>query len=396
MKRKQHHINISLAVFAASISITLIFSSCKKTLPAVNAPEDYVASSFSQVFDAFWNGMNNNYVFWGIDTTNWDAMYNRYKPVFANLNINNVNDKKKSIEYFRQMTDGLIDSHFTLSFANDISDSSVQPALDRKLRNPGFHSPYFYSTVDAFRYLDSTFVYGYDSTTNPGQTTFALAGTINKNILFFSCSAFELAAAYQSANPNGVKPVLQYFFNYLQNPPTGFRGVIIDVRGNGGGEIEDLNFFVGRLISAPLKIGYTRYKNGNGRLDYTPWIDATITPQPGSRAVTQPIVVLADNFSVSLAELTTMAIHTLPNGKFIGETTWGANGPIAPNQFFNGGQFTAANFLYAYTSSSMFKYLDGNIYEGKGFPPDIPVTFNTRLLSRGDDPAMDAALNFIP
>jgi len=171
--------------------------------------------------------------------------------------------------------------------------------------------------------------------------------------------------------------------------------LIIDVRGNGGGDINDLNFLVGRLISSPLKIGYTRYKNGNGRLDYTPWVDASITPQPGARAVTQPVVVLADNFSVSLAELTTMAIHAMPNGKFIGETTWGANGPIAPNKYFNAGQFTAANFLFAYTSSSMFKYIDGNIYEGKGFPPDIAVPFDGRLLSRGDDPSLDAALNLM-
>ena len=62
--------------------IVLFLSSCRKDLKNVETPENYIGGSFSEVFDAFWNGMNNNYVFWDIDTTNWDNMYKIYKPIF--------------------------------------------------------------------------------------------------------------------------------------------------------------------------------------------------------------------------------------------------------------------------------------------------------------------------
>ena len=202
---------------------------------------------------------------------------------------------------------------------------------------------------------------------------------------------FGLKSSYEASNNNDIKKVLDYFFAKLANP-AGLKGVIIDVRGNPGGDVRDLNFLLGRMISSPLTFGYTRYKSGNGRLDYTPWAPAIITPQAGAKGLNIPVVALADAWSVSLAELTTMAIHTMPNGKFIGETTWGANGPISPNQNFNGGQFTAANFLYAYTSSSEFKYLNGSIYEGKGFPPDIYVPYNEAALSKAMTLHLEAAI----
>ena len=99
-----------------------------------------------------------------------------------------------------------------------------------------------------------------------------------------------------------------------------------------------------------------------------------------------------------MAELTAMAVHALPNGNghTVGETTWGANGPLADNEILNGGQFTAANFLFAYTSSSMFKYIDGNIYEGKGFPPDYNVPFDLHAFQTTGDTQLEKALSLMP
>ena len=46
----------------------------------------------------------------------------------------------------------------------------------------------------------------------------------------------------------------------------------------------------------------------------------------------------------------------------------------------------------ASVDSSEFKYLDNNIYESKGFPPDIAVPFNEGALNQGRDPALEAAI----
>ena len=361
----------------------------------METPENYIGGSFSEVFTAFWNGMNNNYVFWDIDTTNWDNMYKIYKPIFDSLDINKTSDVQKSVQYFRAMTDGLIDSHYNLSFATPISDSTVSPSYDRKLKAGIIRPAYVFYDYDANYYLDSGYVYGKDSINLlEGDTTEAIAGTINGNVLYLGFNQFNLKNSYNSAD-NGVKKVLKYFINHLRNSANPLKGVVIDVRGNGGGDISDLNFLVGNLISSQLTVGYTRYKSGDGRLDYTPWAPAIVTPQPGAANVTVPIVAIADIWTTSMAELTAMAIHTLPNGHIVGERTWGANGPLTANENLNGGQFTAANFLFAYTSSSMFKYIDGNIYEGKGFPPDYDVPFNLNSFQTSGDKQLEKALSLM-
>lgn len=375
------------------ISLVLIyFVSCKKNIPSII--NNATPTNFSQVFDEFWNGMNTNYLYWDIDTTNWDAVFKKYKPIFSQLDLQSKDDVQRSVGYFREMTSGLIDNHYAISFLNNtVKDSFVFPSLERKERSKNFHSPFLYISVDS-NYLDRGFVSGKYLTSKNVQIE-AVCGTINNKILYFYCSQFALQEAYSSNATNGVKMVLQYFFNQLQNMPLNIKGLIVDVRNNSGGNLVDLNFFVGHFIDKPLLFGYTHYKSGNGRLSYTPWINATITPVANNKALTVPIIVMADSYSVSLAEAVTMAIHRMQNSTFIGETTWGATGPITDNVIYNDGQFIVPSFLSAYTSSAAFKYADGNSYESKGFPPDIAVSFNLLSLLTGDDSQLDKAISII-
>ncbi len=361
--------------------------------------------------------MNNSYVFWGIDTTNWDNMHNIYAPKFAALNLYDSTDDATAITYFKAMVDGLVDSHYSLFPGGGF----IQPAHDRKLNNPQFienlfqSAPYIPSVDGKFYYtnaIDSLYlgskVVGVD-TTSANANMYAITGLVSgTNILYLSFSKFALVSEYQGGSAK-VKAVLDSFFAQLKN--SAVTGLIIDVRGNGGGDVSDLNFLVGSLISSPLNVGYTRSKSGTGRLDYTPWAPAVVTPTAGATAFSKPIVVLADGESVSMAELTTMSLKQLPNTTFVGDTTWGANGPLTTNSVFNAGSFNFGN-LYtnietgavtyygnAYTSSVMFKYINGNIYEGKGFPPDydIKVTPSQVFLPNNyvDDPQLDKAIKLL-
>jgi len=144
-----------------------------------------------------------------------------------------------------------------------------------------------------------------------------------------------------------------------------------------------------------LQFGYTRYKIGSGRLDYTPWIKAMITPQPGANVAKAPVVALIDNYSISLSEAVAMSVHCLPNGVLIGETTWGATGPITNNVIYNDGSFNVPGFLSVYTSSAAFKYVNGKIYEGIGFPPDIAISVNASLVNAGTDQILDKAISLV-
>lgn len=367
--------------------------SCREDFPNVDSPENSLGYNYRQVFEAYWNGMNTNYVFWDIDPTDWDAMYRQYKPLFAKLDVNNPQDENVAHTYFREMTARLVDSHYTLVF-EDTSLSSINPSSDRRKKEPDYHDPidanHFSVTVPTY-YLQEALI---GSATSSEGTTTAISGRIENNILYFYCSSFFLSIYYNQVRNNGVKLVLQDFFNRL-GAMSNIEGVVIDVRGNGGGDLDDLNFLIGRMIDKPLNFGYTRSKRGNGRLDYGPWIPAFVTPQNGSRSIISPIVVLADLHSVSMAEITTMAVGVLPNGYFVGERTWGAHGPLTDNEVFDGGQFSSPFFTLVYTSSLMFKDYHGVIHEGVGLMPDIEVKYNKEALSENRDPQLERALQLI-
>jgi carboxyl-terminal processing protease len=368
----------------------LLSTACKKNIP--NPVDDQPPASFSQAFDEFWNELNVNYVYWDIDTTNWDALYKQYKPVFSSLRIGDTADLAASVGYFRKMTDGLIDHHFLITFTDGVlNDSSIFPAGDQWKSNPAFRFSYSYLGSD-MHYLDSGYQLGTDYST--GSTVITLSGTIHSDILFFTCNQFLLSAAFQSSVSNGVRPVLNYFFQRLENP-AGLKAIVLDFRDNPGGDANDLNFLVGQFIDQPLRVGYTRNKSGNGRLDYTPWVGVTVSPQAGAKAVTLPVYILADRYSQSMAEIITMALRALPQCKVVGETTFGATGPFAENALYDDGSFELPGFLSVTTSSVEFKYIDGKIYEGLGFPPDYPVPFNVQALSLGDDPQLDEALSLV-
>jgi carboxyl-terminal processing protease len=375
--------------------IFLLLISCKKNNPYPNTGNGS-SSSFSDVFSIFWKGMNENYLYWDIDTTNWDRVYEQFSPVFKKLNLQNDTDIKKSVGYFRQMTYGLIDSHCNITFdSNVIADSVVFPSFDRKVKNPGYHNPYSYAKIDS-TYLDPGFYAGFDSINTINQSPlFSLCGTIRNEVLYFSCNEFSLFTSYNSPNQNSVQNTLNYFFSMLNHMPSNIKELILDFRDNPGGELSDLNFVIGRFITTPLHFGYTRYKSGTGRLDYTPWLNAYVNPEPGSQALQIPIVVLADNFSASLTEIIVMAIHSLKNGIFIGETTWGATGLITSTDIYNDGPFSISGFMSVNISSAEFKNIDNKIYEGIGFPPDLNVPFDISALNAGDDPQLDSAINHI-
>jgi carboxyl-terminal processing protease len=372
--------------------IILVSVACRKAIS--NPVTDQPPANFSEVFEDFWSDMNVNYLYWDIDTTNWDAVHECYGPLFAGLQLSSAADAARSVQYLRQICDGLIDRHYYVSFSDPfLADSTISPVYDHLIKTPGFHNEFSYLPLDA-SILDPGYVYGYDNVSDPAHPLIALSGTIHGDILFFSCNLFGLNKSFHSNTPNSVQPLLSGFFSRLQQP-TGIKGVLLDMRSNPGGDISDLALVAGRFTGGPMHFGFTRYKAGNGRLDYTPWIDAVVQPQPGAVVVKLPIVIVADRYSASMAEIFTMAMRTLPNCKVVGETTFGATGPFTANGIYNDGSFDVTGFMSVQESSTEFKYIDGKIYEGKGFPPDYPVPYDPAALGALDDPQLDKAISLL-
>ncbi len=173
------------------------------------------------------------------------------------------------------------------------------------------------------------------------------------------------------------------------------KGLILDLRGNPGGSLNDLHFLMGSLITQRHHFGYSKIKSNNNRLDYSPLVPSEIVPEDNAVAFTAPIVILADQYSASMSEITALATKSLPNGYFIGETTFGAMGPLTANVTLNAGQFQTFYLSSVTTSSAQFLSIDKVSYEGKGVPPDQSVAINLSNLQSGQDAQLQAALTYI-
>lgn len=202
-----------------------------------------------------------------------------------------------------------------------------------------------------------------------------------------------------------VKVIWQTWFDTVQtlHKNGSLGGVIIDLRSNGGGKLSDGQYVVGALAPAGgLTYGYSRYKRGTGRYDYSPLMPAMIPAlkQP-HEAVTEPIVVLINGATVSMAELCTLCAKSLPNGVVVGKRSFGAICGLSGNET------NSVNYaghvgvkdktpVYAYVPSEAAFDLDKKVIEAQGITPDIEVDFDLELYKKtGRDSQLDRALEYI-
>ncbi|GAB5527624.1 MAG: hypothetical protein Roseis2KO_54960 [Roseivirga sp.] len=339
--------------------------------------------------------MNENYVFWDVDSTDWNGVYDQYQSLFSQLDLNKKADVGTAARYFQEITKNIRDGHYFIDFTHPtIANSDVYPIQNRKEAMGLLNSAFPYFLKDS-TYLDPGFqIATHDGFRFNNEALTVVTGEINGEILYFSSNFFKLSEAYYSENGESVKATLDYFFQWLtESQQRRKKGIIIDVRNNPGGDLSDLNFLLGKLVDQPLHIGYCQYKNGDKPDELTPAIKAFVNPAPEVRAVDLPVVILGDNYSASLSELAISTVRALDDGLFIGETTWGSLGAVVPYEVYASGSFDIENFMRLQLSSCKFTSLDGNIYEGSGLIPDVYVPHSAEAYSAGIDPQLEAAIS---
>ncbi len=155
---------------------------------------------------------------------------------------------------------------------------------------------------------------------------------------------------------------------------SGARGLIIDLRGNLGGNL-DAVVDMCRQILPEGKIVYTRDKHGVG--------DEYICD--GSRELDVPLAVLVNGYSASASEIMTGAIKDYGIGTIIGTTTFG-KGVVQKVISLSDGSAMKLTVSKYYTPN-------GTCIHGTGIEPDIEVPFdNEAYIKDGSDNQLDAAI----
>jgi len=153
------------------------------------------------------------------------------------------------------------------------------------------------------------------------------------------------------------------------------KGIIIDIRENGGGDPEDAFDLLSRFIDEETLLNYSRVKNGPAHNDFAEEESTYIQPSEDIR-YTKKVMVLTDRTTFSAGSFTALATKALPQVSLVGDTTGGGLG------LPNGGQLPNG-WTYRFSVTQALDLNKDNQYEN-GVPPDMTVLFDWSDLSKDE------------
>ena len=159
------------------------------------------------------------------------------------------------------------------------------------------------------------------------------------------------------------------------------QGLIIDIRGNGGGDLTYAELLAARFCKEKTLVGYTQHKTGKGHSDFSSLEPQYIEPS-GNIRWTKPVVVLTNRQVFSAANEFTMYMKAMPMVKVVGDHTGGGAGMPFSSSLPNGWvvRFSAIPTYDAKRQSTEF-----------GIDPDYYVSLSDEDVRKGRDTIIEFA-----
>ena len=380
-----------------------------------------------------WSEVNNNFANFDISKTNWDSTYQSYIPQILNTQ-NDEEYYKLLIKMMASLKDGhsnvyyrpffeyktppiktkLIDNKVLVTeIFNDTLKRQVQVGDEILKINRISVKEYAsrniapYISASTKQDLDKR-IYSYDLL--KGNANEELLLELKRENKIFITSINRLYKS-QTKRPkynlnirNDSIAILtinsfsvdnyKYIFDSLFTSLIKSKGLIIDIRQNGGGNDNEANYVLSHFISEPVQ-GYKSksrqytpvYKAWGQAETYIEFAPETITPVFSKRPYLKPVVLLISSETYSSAENFVVAFDNCKRGIKIGQTTGGSSGqPL----FF---ELPGNGFARICTKRNL--YPDGKEYIGIGIKPDIEITETFETIKANKDLVMEAAINYL-
>jgi carboxyl-terminal processing protease len=156
----------------------------------------------------------------------------------------------------------------------------------------------------------------------------------------------------------------------------GVKAWIIDLRDNGGGQIDTLRA-VGNEFLAPGPL--QQFKDRGGQV-------GAITLSGNGTRSGMPIVVIVNSLTAGAAEMFAMAVRDQHVGRLVGDRTAGCLGIPSAVSLPNGAAMR-------FRTATMLDAQRGTPLPNGGVKPDIVATLTTANIIHQQDPQLDAAIN---
>ncbi|TVP43195.1 MAG: peptidase S41 [Mongoliibacter sp.] len=275
--RQLRIINRFLLIFLATWTM-----SCEEII-APKSPE----SSPRAVFEHLWQDVNNRYSFFEEKQIDWESVKQIYSPL-----IHENMEPDALFDVLGEMLAELEDGHVNLL------------STFNRSRNWSWYEnfPLFYDQ----QLIDDIYL----------RTDFRIVGPMHvqtvDNMLYVNYRSFERRIS--QANMDEIIRLMQFH-----------EGLIIDVRSNGGGSLQNAHSIASRLIEQELTYARQRFKTGPGNTDFTPWANLRITPQSGEKYLGK-VAVLTNRRSYSSTTFFAQMMKALPQARLFGDQTGGGGG----------------------------------------------------------------------
>jgi hypothetical protein len=324
MKKMKKLSFVLLAFLLASCELFLFEEDRRSADPLVN-------------FDYLWLEIDQKYSYFQLKGINWQEVRDRYRP-----RLTADADEKQLFDVLAAMMNELRDDHANLAAPFNVSRFNVP------LRSP---ANFNLRTIEEF-YVPNAWLTG----------AFMHDFLHNNEIGYLRYSSFRGMFTDEE---------MDFILTRYKNT----RGLILDLRDNGGGIIFNVISLLARFTEAKTLIGSNIVRNGPGHNDFSKPRNFFITPFDGLR-YTKPVMVLIDRGSYSATTFFALATKAMPNLTLIGDRTGGGGG------LPNGGQLPNGWF-YRFSVSQLLD-LNGNNFAEEGVPPDIEAAFDWSNLARDE------------
>lgn len=241
-------------------------------------------------FDALWTVVDEHYCFFEEKGIDWRDVYDRYRP--------RVNPKMRGLDFFNlcaEMLDELQDGHVNLSSSFKTSYyrkwwSDYPQNYDERLVEQ-YYLNFDYSTVGGIDYA-----------------------VLRENVGYIRYPSFSYGVGEAA-----LDAILAQFALC--------KGIIIDIRDNGGGDMTNVETIVSRFINERILAGSICHKTGPGHNDFSEPFPYYFDPaEQGRVRWIKPVVVLANRSTFSAANNFVSVMQYLPNVKIVGARTGGGSG----------------------------------------------------------------------
>jgi hypothetical protein len=302
-----------------------------------------------ELFDQVWEDFDRNYSFFILKGIDWDASRQRFRS-----GLTSASSERELFSALSEMLLELEDGHVRLD--TPLGNSVYSGWFEQFPRNndPGI--------------IIATYLRGSEMMSPEANLLF---GRIDDDIGYLAVpslagSGYGSDADYVLAQLNGV------------------RAMIVDLRGNGGGDDRNGKAVVARFTDATRLIRQVRFRDGPEHDDFGPLIDDFIEPD-GAQSFDGPVAVLTNRRVFSSAETMVLAFDVLPNVVRVGDFTGGGSANPAEFRLLNGWSYTVSRWIV--------NRPDGTTFEGVGIEPDIRIDITAEDAAALRDTIMEEAIS---